>query len=94
MLFLERLSVQLAIAIQQAELIERLNRELEQRKLAEENLRLQAIVQQEWIQKLAKTATLLERRNQELDSLPTICAPPCGGLATLPPGWEKIWPTR
>ena len=74
MLFLERLSVQLAIAIQQAELIERLNRELEQRKLAEENLRLQAIVQQEWIQKLAKTATLLERRNQELDSFVSIAS--------------------
>lgn len=73
-LFLERLSVQLAIAIQQAELIERLNRELEQRNLAEENLRLQAIVQQEWIQKLAKTATLLERRNQELDSFVSIAS--------------------
>ena len=73
-LFLERLSVQLAIAIQQAELIERLNRELAQRQLAEENLRLQAIVQQEWIQKLAKTATLLERRNQELDSFVSIAS--------------------
>ena len=73
-LFLERLSVQLAIAIQQAESIARLNGELAQRKLAEENLRLQAIVHQEWLQELAKTATLLKRRNQELDSFVSIAS--------------------
>ncbi len=73
-LFLERLSVQLAIAIQQAELIARLNQELEQRKLAEENLHQQSLVQQEWLHELSKTATLLKRRNQELDSFVSIAS--------------------
>jgi light-regulated signal transduction histidine kinase (bacteriophytochrome) len=73
-LFLERIAVQLAIAIQQAELVERLNRELEQRKLAEETLRLQAVSQREWLQELAKATTQLKCRNQELDSFVSIAS--------------------
>jgi signal transduction histidine kinase/CheY-like chemotaxis protein len=73
-LFLERISVQLAIAIQQAELVERLNRELAQRTLAEETLRLQTRSQQEWLQGLAAATTQLKRRNQELDSFVSIAS--------------------
>jgi signal transduction histidine kinase/CheY-like chemotaxis protein len=73
-LFLERISVQLAIAIQQAELVERLNCELEQRTLAEETLRLQTRSQQEWLHELAKTTAQLKRRNQELDSFVSIAS--------------------
>ncbi len=73
-LFLERVSVQLAIAIQQAELVERLDRELAQRTLAEETLRLQTVTQQQWLQELATTAAQLEQRNQDLDSFVSIAS--------------------
>jgi signal transduction histidine kinase/DNA-binding response OmpR family regulator len=73
-LFLERISVQLAIAIQQAELVARLNQELAQRTLAEETLQLQTIAQQQWLHELAKTTAQLKRRNQELDSFVSIAS--------------------
>ncbi len=68
LLFLDRLSVQLAIAIQQAELLARVNGELERRTIAEEALRLQSITQQQWLQELAITTALLKQRNTDLDS--------------------------
>lgn len=59
-LFLDQIAVQLALAIQQAELLERLNQELLQRRQAEESLRLQTRV--------------LERRNHDLDSFTSIAS--------------------
>jgi len=67
-LFLEQISVQLAIAIQQAELLQNLNQELAHRSRAEQNLHKQARVQQGLIQELDKSTTLLELRNKDLDS--------------------------
>ena len=67
-LFLEQITVQLAIAIQQAELLQNLNQELAQRSRAEQNLHKQARVQQELIRKLAKSTTLLELQNRDLDT--------------------------
>jgi signal transduction histidine kinase len=66
--FLEQLSVQLAIAIQQAELVARLNQELVYRAEIERNLSLQAQEQAWSIGELDKTTALLRERNQELDS--------------------------
>ena len=59
-LFSDQIAVQLALAIQQAELLERLSQELGQRRQAEESLRLQTQV--------------LERRNQDLDSFVAIAS--------------------
>jgi signal transduction histidine kinase/DNA-binding NarL/FixJ family response regulator len=66
--FLNQLSVQLAIAIQQAELLHRLNQELFQKTQAEYQLRQRTKEQERLIQELAKTTSLLQQRNQELDS--------------------------
>jgi signal transduction histidine kinase/DNA-binding NarL/FixJ family response regulator len=73
-LFLDRISVQLAIGIQQAELLTRLDRELTRRSLAEANLREQTIIQRQWLQELTKTTALLKQRNQELDSFVSIAS--------------------
>jgi signal transduction histidine kinase/CheY-like chemotaxis protein len=73
-LFFDRISVQLAIGIQQAELLTRLDRELTQRSLAEANLREQTIIQRQWLQELTKTTALLKQRNQELDSFVSIAS--------------------
>jgi len=67
-LFLEQISVQLAIAIQQAELLQQLSQELAQRSKAEHNLQRQAEVQQGLIQELSKSAIVLEQKNQDLDT--------------------------
>jgi signal transduction histidine kinase/CheY-like chemotaxis protein len=66
--FLDQLSVQLAIAIQQAELVARLNQELAQRAEIERNLSRQTQEQAWLIAELDKTTALLRDRNQELDS--------------------------
>lgn len=66
--FLDQLSVQIAIAIQQAELVARLNQELAQRTEIERNLSLQTQEQAWLIGELDKTTALLRDRNQELDS--------------------------
>ncbi len=60
--------MQLAIAIQQAELVARLNQELLQRAEIERSLSLQAQEQAWLIGELDKTTALLRDRNQELDS--------------------------
>jgi light-regulated signal transduction histidine kinase (bacteriophytochrome) len=73
-LFLDQLSVQLAIAIQQAELLQRLNQELAQRAQVEQNLRIQTQEQERLIQDLAKATILLEQRNQDLDSFVSIAS--------------------
>jgi light-regulated signal transduction histidine kinase (bacteriophytochrome) len=73
-LFLDRISVQLAIGIQQAELLTRLDRELAYRSLAEANLREQTIIQRQWLQELTQTSALLKQRNQELDSFVSIAS--------------------
>jgi signal transduction histidine kinase len=66
--FLDQLSVQLAIAIQQAELVTRLNQELAYRAENERNLSRQTQEQAWSIGELDKTTSLLRERNQELDS--------------------------
>jgi signal transduction histidine kinase/CheY-like chemotaxis protein len=66
--FLEQVSVQLAIAIQQAELVARLNQELVQRADIERTLSQQTQEQAWLIGELDKTTALLRDRNQELDS--------------------------
>jgi signal transduction histidine kinase/CheY-like chemotaxis protein len=66
--FLDQLSVQLAIAIQQAELVARLNQELARRAEIERNLSLQTQEQAWSIGELDRTTSLLRDRNQELDS--------------------------
>jgi signal transduction histidine kinase/CheY-like chemotaxis protein len=64
---LDKLSVQLAIAIQQAELLDNLQRELEIRKQAENSLKEKAI-ELEWSNReLLKITSLLKNRNRELD---------------------------
>jgi signal transduction histidine kinase/ActR/RegA family two-component response regulator len=73
-LFLDRISVQLAIGIQQAELLTRLDRELTHRAFAETNLREQTIIQRQWLQELTQTSALLKQRNQELDSFVSIAS--------------------
>jgi signal transduction histidine kinase len=65
---LGQLSVQLAIAIQQAELVARLNQELVYRAENERNLSLQTQSQARLLDELDKTTLLLRERNQELDS--------------------------
>ncbi|HEY9828132.1 MAG TPA: GAF domain-containing protein, partial [Stenomitos sp.] len=72
--FLSQLSIQIAIAIQQAELLQRLNHELAQRTLAEQDLRHQTTQQQWLIQELAKATTLLRQRNNDLDSFVSIAS--------------------
>ncbi len=70
--FLEQLSIQLAIAIQQAELLKRLNRELQQRELTERDLHRQTQSQERLIRALAETTELLQQRNQDLASFVAI----------------------
>jgi signal transduction histidine kinase/CheY-like chemotaxis protein len=67
-LFLEQISVQLAIAIHQSELLQRLNQELAERSRAEQKLLNQTEIQGKLIQNLAKFTTLLEIRNRDLDT--------------------------
>ena len=64
---LDKLAVQMAIAIQQAELINGIRHELTTRKQAENSLKEQA-KELEWTnQKLLQATSLLKKRNQELD---------------------------
>ncbi|MEM8676441.1 MAG: ATP-binding protein [Cyanobacteria bacterium P01_G01_bin.67] len=64
---LDKLAVQLAIAIRQGELLLDLQTELDTREKAETSLRQKAS-ELEWTnQELLKTTTLLKKRNQELD---------------------------
>ena len=64
---LDKLAVQMAIAIQQAELLNSVQNELKIRKKAEESLQEKA-QELEWTNReLLKTTTLLKKRNQELD---------------------------
>ncbi|MEO0013336.1 MAG: hypothetical protein RLZZ535_1725, partial [Cyanobacteriota bacterium] len=64
---LDKLSVQLAISIQQAELLDNLQKELEIRKQAENSLKEKAI-ELEWSNReLLKITSLLKNRNRELD---------------------------
>ncbi|WP_019503491.1 ATP-binding protein [Pleurocapsa sp. PCC 7319] len=64
---LDKLAVQLAIAIQQAELLNHLQDELNTREQAEDSLKKQAL-KLKWVnQELLKTTSLLKKRNQELD---------------------------
>ncbi|MEL6578343.1 MAG: ATP-binding protein [Cyanobacteria bacterium J06621_12] len=64
---LDKLAVQLAIAIYQAELLTSLKSELSKRKAAENSLREKATELNCSNQELLKTTGLLKRRNQELD---------------------------
>jgi signal transduction histidine kinase len=73
-LFLEQISVQLAIAIHQSELLQRLNQELAQRSRAEQKLLIQTQIQGKLIQELAKSTTLLEIRNRDLDTFVTFAS--------------------
>ncbi len=70
--FFNRLSVQLAIGIQQAELIARLNQQLWQREAIERDLKRQTERMQRSLAALAETTALLKQRNQELDSFVAI----------------------
>lgn len=64
---LDKLAVQIAIAIQQAELLGNLQSELNTRKQAETSLKEKAL-ELEWAnQELLKIMSLLKKRNQELD---------------------------
>jgi signal transduction histidine kinase len=72
--FLDQLSVQLAIAIQQAELLQRLNQELLQRAQAERDSSRQAQEQGKLIQALDHTTGLLEQRNEDLNSFVSIAS--------------------
>jgi signal transduction histidine kinase/CheY-like chemotaxis protein len=72
--FLDRLAVQLAIAIQQAELLQRLDRELLQRKQAEQDLLHQTQAQELLIQALDNSTRLLQQRNEDLDSFVSIAS--------------------
>ncbi|MEM8718185.1 MAG: ATP-binding protein [Cyanobacteria bacterium P01_G01_bin.39] len=64
---LDKLAVQLAIAIHQAELIDSLKKELDTREQAEKSLKEKAH-ELEWTnQQLLKMTSLLKHRNQELD---------------------------
>lgn len=64
---LDKLGIQLAIAIQQAELLDNLQTELNNRKQAENSLKEKAL-ELEWVnQELLKITSLLKKRNQELD---------------------------
>ncbi len=64
---LDKLAVQLAIAIQQAELLDNLQSELNIRKKAENSLKEKALDLKWANQELLKTTSLLKKRNQELD---------------------------
>ncbi|MEO1801532.1 MAG: ATP-binding protein [Cyanobacteria bacterium J06629_2] len=64
---LDKLAVQLAIAIYQAELLSSLKQELGKRKHAEDSLREKAVELNCSNQELHKTTSLLKKRNQELD---------------------------
>ena len=70
--FLNQLAGQLEIGIQQAELLTRLNQELVQRQLTEQNLHRQSLEQERLIQALAETTTTLKQRNQDLNSFVAI----------------------
>ncbi len=64
---LDKLAVQLAIAIQQAELLSNLKTELDRRKQVENSLRENAL-ELEWSNReLLKITSLFKKRNQELD---------------------------
>jgi signal transduction histidine kinase/CheY-like chemotaxis protein len=63
---LDKLAVQLAIALQQAELLEQLKKELSKRQEAEINLLQKAEDLEHFNQKLVKTKADLEERNHEL----------------------------
>ena len=64
---LDKLAVQLAIAIQQAELLSNLKSELDRRKQVENSLREKAL-ELEWSNReLLKITSLLKKRNKELD---------------------------
>ncbi|MEO1341857.1 MAG: ATP-binding protein [Cyanobacteria bacterium J06635_13] len=64
---LNKLAVQLAIAIYQAELVTNLKNELGRRKQAENSLREKAVELNYSNQELCETTSLLKKRNQELD---------------------------
>jgi signal transduction histidine kinase len=66
--FLDQLSVQLAITIQQAELLKKLNQELVQRAQTEQDLFCHTQEQEHLIQALDRTTNLLAQRNEDLDS--------------------------
>jgi signal transduction histidine kinase/DNA-binding NarL/FixJ family response regulator len=72
--FLDQLSVQLAIAIQQAELLQKLNRELVQRAQVEQDLFRQTQEQSRLIQALDNTTGQLEQRNEDLNSFVSIAS--------------------
>jgi signal transduction histidine kinase/DNA-binding NarL/FixJ family response regulator len=72
--FLDQLSVQLAIAIQQAELLQKLNRELVQRAQIEQDLFRQTQEQRRLIQALDNTTGQLEQRNEDLNSFVSIAS--------------------
>jgi light-regulated signal transduction histidine kinase (bacteriophytochrome) len=71
-IFLGQLSVQLAIAIQQSELLKRLNQELVQRAQTEQNLSHHAEEQERLIQVLDRTTKLLEQHNEDLNSFVSV----------------------
>ena len=64
---LDKLAVQLAIAIQQAELLINLQSELNARKETENSLQAKALELEQANQDLLKITSLLKKRNQELD---------------------------
>ena len=64
---LDKLAVHLAIAIQQAELLDNLRSELHSRKKAENSLKEKALDLKCANQELLNTTSLLKKRNQELD---------------------------
>jgi GAF domain-containing protein len=71
---LNKLVVQIAIAVQQAELIDNLQSELDKREQAENSLR-ERKKELEWVnQELIKISKLLKQRNQELDEFAYIAS--------------------
>jgi signal transduction histidine kinase/DNA-binding NarL/FixJ family response regulator len=85
--FLEQLSVQLTIAIEQSKLSHTLQARIASQQQVEAELRQQTKAQSALIQQLATTTELLRQRNQELDAFAAVAShdlrSPLRGIANL-----------
>jgi signal transduction histidine kinase/CheY-like chemotaxis protein len=84
---LDELSVQMSIAIQQAELVSELQTTIKKQQAIEQQLRSQVIEIEQTNSRLSQTGDLLEKRNQELDEFSRIAShdlqAPLRGIANL-----------